>query len=77
MRADLPVFNVIKGCTCTPSHAFSPANALREIEVDINKKQIINEQTYKNEIKHENGILNPILQTVILLFKVIMSKLLA
>ena len=36
MRADLPVFNVIKGCTCTPSHAFHRQTHY-EIEVDITK----------------------------------------
>jgi len=42
--------------------------------VDVNKKQIIGRQIYKIEIKDKKGILNPILQTVFLLFKVIMSE---
>jgi len=61
-------------CTCAPNHAFSSAKALPDIEVDINKKQIISEQTYKNEIKDKKGIPNPILQTVFLLSKLIMPK---
>jgi hypothetical protein len=42
--------------------------------VDIDRRQNIREQAEKNEMKAKKGIFGPLLQTVFLLFNVIMSK---